>query len=204
MKLPVDGVDLLEIRVDAFIGSEDEILARLSELKQPLIITVRHASEGGLCSMTTANRRACFEKFLPFAAFIDIELRFASSLADIIARARKAHTGVILSHHNFHKTPPLKRLAGLPSAALKAGADILKIATVASTPSDVAVLLSLMHTGRKIPLSLMGMGGFGKISRLLFAQAGSVLNYGFLDKVQVSGQWPAELLKQRIAELSGN
>ena len=202
--LPVGSVDFFEVRVDAFIGREDEILSRLPGLKQPLIITVRHISEGGLCSISPGKRRECFEKFLPHAAWLDIELRFASSLADIISRARRAKVGVILSHHDFHKTPPVKRLAELPRAAVKAGADILKIATVASTPGDVAALLSLLHPGQKLPISLMGMGGFGKISRLLFAQAGSVLNYGFLDKAQVSGQWPAVLLKQRIGELTGD
>ena len=49
----------------------------------------------------------------------------------------------------------------------------------------------------------MGMGRFGKVSRLLFAQAGAVLNYGYLDKPNASGQWEATLLKKRIAELAG-
>ena len=40
------------------------------------------------------------------------------------------------------------------------------------------------------PLSVMGMGKFGKLSRPLLACAGSVLNYGFLDAVQVPGQGP--------------
>jgi hypothetical protein len=30
-----------------------------------------------------------------------------------------------------------------------------------------------------------------------------VLNYGYLDEPQVSGQWEATLLKQRLAELVG-
>jgi 3-dehydroquinate dehydratase-1 len=55
----------------------------------------------------------------------------------------------------------------------------------------------------KLPLSVMGMGAYGKVSRLLLARAGSVLNYGYLDEPQVSGQWEATLLKQRLAELVG-
>ena len=50
-----------------------------------------------------------------------------------------------------------------------------------------------------LPLSVMGMGRFGKISRLLFAQAGSVLNYGYLDRPNASGQWEATSLKKRLA-----
>ncbi len=45
------------------------------------------------------------------------------------------------------------------------------------------------------------MGPLGKVSRLLFAAAGSVLNYGYLDRPQVAGQWEATVLKQRLREL---
>jgi 3-dehydroquinate dehydratase-1 len=48
----------------------------------------------------------------------------------------------------------------------------------------------------------MGMGRFGKVSRLLLAQAGSVLNYGYLDRPNASGQWEATILKQRLKELA--
>ena len=45
------------------------------------------------------------------------------------------------------------------------------------------------------------MGVLGKISRLLLPCAGSLLNYGYLDRPQVPGQWEATLLKERIAEV---
>jgi len=45
------------------------------------------------------------------------------------------------------------------------------------------------------------MGGLGPVSRLTLGRAGSVLNYGYLDQLQVPGQWPAELLRQRLREL---
>ena len=40
----------------------------------------------------------------------------------------------------------------------------------------------------------MAMGKFGRASRLLFATAGSVFNYGFLRQASVPGQWPAASL----------
>jgi 3-dehydroquinate dehydratase-1 len=48
----------------------------------------------------------------------------------------------------------------------------------------------------------MAMGRFGKVSRLLFAQAGSVLNYTYLGSANASGQWPALQFRQRLAELA--
>ncbi|MGB8354421.1 MAG: type I 3-dehydroquinate dehydratase [Chthoniobacteraceae bacterium] len=206
LRINAGELDFFEIRVDAFAGrkgGEDEILAALPKLKLPLIITVRHALEGGLHAISTRKRREYFERFLPHAKLIDVELRSAKSLPGILALARSKKVSIILSYHNFLTTPPASRLRALENAARKAGADIFKVATVASTPADIAALLSLAHAKRKTPVSLMGMGAFGKVSRLVFAQAGSVLNYGFLDKAQVSGQWPAVLLKERIAELLG-
>jgi 3-dehydroquinate dehydratase-1 len=45
------------------------------------------------------------------------------------------------------------------------------------------------------------MGPLGRISRLVLAAAGSRLNYGYLDRPQVPGQWPAAELARRIGEV---
>ncbi len=63
-------------------------------------------------------------------------------------------------------------------------------------------LFAVFGKKQPLPLSVMGMGRFGKISRLLLAQAGSILNYGYLDRPNASGQWEARLLKCRLAELA--
>ncbi len=65
----------------------------------------------------------------------------------------------------------------------------------------LAQLLGIFGKKQPLPLSVMGMGRFGKISRLLLAQAGSVLNYGYLDRPNASGQWearPAQITPRRI------
>jgi 3-dehydroquinate dehydratase-1 len=48
----------------------------------------------------------------------------------------------------------------------------------------------------------MGMGPLGKVSRLVLPMAGARLVYGYLDRPQVEGQWPAEMLSARLAELA--
>lgn len=201
LHLDPQAVDFFEVRVDAFVGREDEILAQLPQLKKPLIITVRDFREGGAQVITREAKGRLWKKFLPHAALIDVELISVKHLADIIGFARDAGKRIIISHHDFKSTPPLARLNAFCKSARDAGADILKVATVIQTTGDLAVLLAFQQAQKTLPLSLMGMGRFGKISRLLFAQAGSVLNYGYLDKPQVSGQWPAVLLRQRIDEL---
>ena len=202
LRLPRGAVDLFELRLDAFAETSSTLLENVPRLKAPLLITVRHFREGGQVSLTASRRAALYENFIPYAALIDVELSSMKSLESVLKKARSSGLKIVASVHDFKATPRPERLALLARTAAGSGADVFKVATLTKTPGDVAVLLSLFERS-KLPLSVMGMGRLGKASRLLFAQAGSVLNYGFLDvNAKVSGQWPAKLLKQRIAELT--
>ena len=197
-------VDFLEIRVDSFAADPAPLLRALPRLRVPLLITVRHPAEGGAHRLAFPQRRALFARFLPFATLIDIELRSVGKLASTIAAARARGVRVIVSDHNFKSTPPAARLRHTIRRARAAGADICKIATLTETPAALARLLALFAKPQPLPLSVMGMGRFGKISRLLLAQAGSVLNYGYLHEPNASGQWEAVLLQKRLAEVEGD
>lgn len=204
LELAPDAVDFLELRVDAFTSAPEQ-LSKLetiaTHLAQPLIVTVRHPEEGGANRLGPSERRKLFERFLPLARLIDLELRSLDLLPELVPMALERGRGVILSCHDFQSTPPLETLRRLAAQARKAGATVLKVATTATTASDLSTLLRFLTETPALPLSVMGMGVFGKTSRLALGRAGSRLNYGYLDSLQVSGQWPAELLKQRLAEL---
>lgn len=210
LKLPKNTVDFLEVRVDAFAALPGAALATLEKslprLKSPLILTVRHPLEGGVGRLSLAQRRALFQRFLPHASLLDVELRSAAALRALTSEARENGVGLILSHHDFRKTPSLDRLHALQHEAAREGCDVFKLATVTRTASDLAILLQLLaaRRGAAAPqLAVMGMGQFGKISRLTLGRSGSVLNYGYLDTAQVPGQWPAGLLKERLRECQG-
>lgn len=202
LKIRPGDVDFLEIRVDAFAADPAPLLKALPRLRVPLLITVRHPAEGGANRLSFARRRELFAQFLPFATLLDVELRSIVKLAATVAEARARGVRVIASDHHFKSMPPAPRLRQIIRRAHAAGADICKIAALADTPAALAQLLTLFTRPQALPLSVMGMGRFGKVSRLLFAQAGSVLNYGYLDAPNASGQWAAVLLKKRLAELA--
>ncbi len=199
-RLEPGAVDLLELRVDHFAADPSPLARALAYLPAPLIVTVRHPSEGGAADLPPARRRALYSQFLPAAKFIDIELRTARQLASTIAEARARGVRLILSAHFFKTTPSLAKLESLRDRAFTAGADIFKVATLTRTLADVLTLATLLARSSGHAVSVMGMGPCGKLSRPLLACAGSVLNYGYLDTVQVPGQWPAPLLKERLAE----
>jgi 3-dehydroquinate dehydratase-1 len=202
LRLKPGAVDLFELRVDHFAGDPEPLLRAAARLRAPRIVTVRHRAEGGAAELSAARRRELFGRFLPLAQFIDIELRSLHALAGVADDARLAGAGVIVSAHFFKNTPPLARLKALRERARVAGADIFKIATLTRTLGNVLSLARLLVPAPRVETSVMGMGECGKLSRLLLACAGSRLNYGYLDAVQVPGQWPAPLLKQRLGELA--
>jgi 3-dehydroquinate dehydratase-1 len=136
---------------------------------------------------------------------VDIELRREREMRGLIREAKQAGVGVILSHHDFQRTPKPKKLRELARRAREAGADVFKVATMTRETLDLAVLMEFLANEReekKGALAVMGMGAYGKVSRLVLAQAGSCLNYGYLGTPNASGQWPVEVLKARIAEVS--
>ena len=220
-KLSPGAVDFIELRVDAFaaLPDADRELARLEsaagELAAPLIVTARHPREGGAGSLSLLRRRELLLRFMGHSAMIDIELRSAVQLAVVANRAAADGVGIILSYHDFRTTPPLATLKKRAARALNAGCTVFKVAVMAETAQSLTVLmrfltetpgftLSAAGPGAVRPgLAIMGMGAFGKVSRIALGGAGSALNYGYLDSPQVPGQWPAELLKQRLAELRG-
>jgi 3-dehydroquinate dehydratase-1 len=204
LKIRTGGCDWLELRVDNFFPSQVAgLLCAAPKLRIPRIVTVRHASEGGTAKgMTARERRGLYTDFLPVAGLVDIELRQARAMAAIIAQARAAGIGIILSYHDFRRTPGAAKLREMARRAREAGADIFKVATTAREPRDLATLIEFLADEKeKGPIAVMGMGRFGKVSRLVLAEAGSCLNYGYLGKPNASGQWPVALLKARIAEL---
>ena len=197
--------DWLELRVDNFFPKTIALRKAAEKLKLPRIVTVRHASEGGAATGITAqDRRALYGEFLEVAGMVDIELRREKEMRGLIREAREAGVKVILSHHDFQRTPSPERLRELSRKAREAGADVFKVATMTGGALDLAMLVEFLaneKANEKGAVAVMGMGAFGKVSRLVLAQAGSCLNYGYLGKPNASGQWPVELLKARIAEL---
>lgn len=182
-----DGeLDFLEWRADC-LGSA------IGKSNLPWIVTARHPAEGGKNAMSVSARRAALLGLIPSAAVVDIEVRSLVAMRTVAAEARQAGVSVLASFHDFQKTPALSRLCEVIRKAEELGADAIKIATCTTSPSDVACLLELFAATR-LPLAVMGMGPLGMASRILFASAGSVLNYGWLDAPNVSGQWGAREL----------
>ena len=184
--------DFFELRLDQLPPLHESEIAKL---KSPLIITARHAAEGGAAKISQAERRDLLSKFLPHAALIDIELRSLSALNEIWELAGRQKIGRICSVHNFTRTPELDRLRKQRQQAADAGADIFKLVTRADVVDELITLLGLLRLQSNFArLSVMATGKFGAISRLLFPECGSVLVYAPLNRAFHDGQLTLEQL----------
>jgi 3-dehydroquinate dehydratase-1 len=195
------GIDVVEVRLDCLAAHERLLTGLIGAIRLPVLLTARHPLEGGAGNLTSSRRRTLLETFLPFASLIDVEARSAGAFAGVLETARRKRLEIVLSSHDFKQTPAVNALARIQREALWRGADICKIAVHLRNGADLARLL-LFQTSAKQPLATMGMGPLGKISRLLLPLAGSCLVYGYIDRPQVAGQWPAALLAERLREVT--
>jgi 3-dehydroquinate dehydratase-1 len=189
--------DLFELRLDCLTDATDELQITLPKLRRPLIITARHPHEGGARKLSLRQRRDLLTRFLRHADYLDVELRSASALRHLLVIAKTRKIRRIISFHSLKSTPSARVLAAKARAAKAHRADIFKVATRTDTPVELRRLLEFMTKSRvDIPLSIMGIGNLGAISRVLLARAGSVLLYTSLAPATiVEGQLSLEQLR---------
>lgn len=188
--LPCDWV---ELRVDALPPdlSTQEILEAVA--CKPVLLTLRHKSEGGLRDWEEALRIKMAIELLPMATAVDWEIAQLPHAAELVRAAKAAGVRLIASHHDFEKTPALAEMLALETTARAAGADIVKFAYRVHTMEDVLVGVELLRRASG-PMAVMGMDAeLGPESRILYAEHGSCLIYGYLGAAPTApGQWSAE------------
>jgi 3-dehydroquinate dehydratase I len=202
--------DLVEARVDLFDGQQlgddgTPACAGLESSGTPVLITIRSASQGGRFAGPEAARLAIFRDALRVASWADVEddAPIAADVARLIAAtlaAGRPDAQLVVSHHDFQRTPPLPELLGVAARCQSVGPGaIAKIATTVHNDADRAVLRGLLaqHPART---AVIGMGD--EAFRIELAAAGSVLAYGFVGAPTAPGQTSAEALHARLLAAS--
>lgn len=193
--------DVLEIRVDLIGLAAADLAPQLERLPLPLLITLRHPAEGGRGPVSAAERMAILQPLLSYASLVDVEIQFAHEVQPLLQQAQSQGVKVVGSYHDFSATPAQHVLLAALQQAESLGLDVAKFACTLTCPQDLQQLMALVSTPAPLPISVMGMGPLGRVSRLVLSRLGSVLNYGYLGEANAPGQWPARKLKELIAEL---
>ena len=189
-------IEMAEIRLDLCPDlDEEDIESLFSGTDIPLIATCRIA---GSASMQEAERRLR-TAILAGAKYVDVELEAPAPMGKRLRRAaRESGTTLIRSYHNFDETPDAETLAEMVTKCRVFGSDVIKVATMAHGPEDVARVMDLYgmtypdgRTQEEGILVAFCMGEAGKESRLECLRRGAPFTYVSLGEGEgtAPGQW---------------
>ena len=207
--------DLLEWRIDGYNDVEniDNGLQALADLcntigSVPLIFTCRIHSEGGMQKISRQTRLDLITASIKTGLLdiIDIELcNDKVFIKTILDTARQHGVKVMLSFHDFEKTPGEDVILDQLIRAQDLGADIAKTAVMPKNYDDVLLLISATLKARtqalKIPIVTMAMGTEGVVSRLAGGIFGSDITFAIGKSASAPGQIPIGELRQALSVL---
>jgi len=201
----IAGADLAEWRADYFSALQGDLRPVLEKLRRalgelPLLFTVRTRGEGGESGFSTAAYRVLLREVIStgLVDLVDVELFCGETACRELVRA--AHAGgaaVVMSSHDFAKTPPAGELVARMCAMSALEADVLKLAVMPRRPEDVLALLGATQEMARRgvgPVITMAMGGLGAISRVSGEFFHSAVTFGCTAKPSAPGQLPVESL----------
>ena len=194
--LAQDNCTLVELRLDFF---EDLDLNELRKLRQefrfPMIFTLRPISQGGSFKGSEEER---LEKIRELSTlqpeYIDLEYTVNPTFVKKL-RVENPQIHVIISFHDFEKTPPLSSVLEMLK---KFEADLYKIAVMVHSSSEALSLLTFMRENQPNVL-VMGMGPYGNVTRILSPLFGGRFVYASLD--QELSTAPGQVSLKQLATL---
>lgn len=201
--------DIWEWRLDFMETFEEaELIETLSLIREltfpsPLLVTYRTVQEGGqgrLRSNAYANLLQLIAKS-QLCDLVDVEL-FSVDNKQLVASIHAEGVKVIVSNHDFEKTPPKEELIWRLREMQFINGDIGKLAVMPKRPHDVLCLLDAADQMKTLyadrPFIVMSMGDLGAISRLGGHHYGSSATFAAGSTPSAPGQLPVELMKQLL------
>ncbi len=186
------GAGLLELRLD-LIGEKPDALYREIPDGVETIATCRPGKWNDHERIEVLE--GCMEQG---ATWIDVEVEAEPAyLKELQHRRAGSGTGLIISYHDFERTPGRKELESMIRQCYDRGGVIAKIATMVRSREELLELLSLYDLpGRKV---VIGMGETGRISRIMAPYLGAEFTFASMEE---QGQTaPGQFTLQQLTEL---
>jgi 3-dehydroquinate dehydratase-1 len=152
---------MVELRVDGMNLTKKDLLLIRKRVKKEAILTSRN-KENILMALDLGFN------------LIDIDFSMISGL-DLSEKMKKK---IILSFHDFKKTPGVNRLKLLVDQMRKFNTGMIKIATVVKNDRDIKNLFQiLINKKENEKIIIIGMGKRGQITRIFGPLLGSFLTF---------------------------
>ncbi len=207
----LDGVDLLEIRIDAMENADaiEQLPTLLASSPIPTIITCRSISEGGMFEGDEEERVAMYRAALDCEnppRYIDVEHEVLTRHPLLLDALASEHTDIILSWHSTEGRPAdlVQRAAAMQDVN---GVAIVKMVWRARSIRDNVEAFQLLQS-RQQPMIVMCMGEYGLMSRILAPKFGGFAVYASVPGCEqtASGQATTKELRSlyRFNEINSN
>lgn len=202
------SADLIEIRGDflELYSDAEYVVSLIHEVQRitsrPSIYTFRTGREGGNRNISEEDYVDLLEKVISsnVPELVDIELfTTETEVESLVALAHEHGIKVVMSNHDFEKTPDKQEIFERLMRMEELGADIAKIAVMPRDIYDVNVLLGATCIAKKtldIPIVTMSMGKMGAISRMAGEVFGSSITFGTVGRASAPGQIHVDELSQ--------
>jgi 3-dehydroquinate dehydratase type I len=167
--------DLVEFRLDKL--KEPRLLEEIVNTKSFPVIAADKSNRGSIATLELLLHAAA-------AGFdmVDIELS-ATSSHPIVKRLKANGSEVIVSFHDYSRTPSPEELEKVLQAEKKAGADVCKVITTAVNPSDNLTILGFVdNESANARLVSFAMGAHGIPSRILSPWFGAEFTFAAISE----------------------
>ena len=167
----VEMFDLLEVRLD-ICGFKTSQLKEIFAYGKEIIATYREDS-----TRASNHKMDQLKSAIELGAkYIDLEYELdEEQQEELMIHARGYGVKVIISYHNFEKTPKIEELKYIILKAREKGADLVKIATRVNFRDDCLTLFNL-YKGED-NLIAFGMGDDAKFTRVTSLFLGAPFTY---------------------------
>jgi len=210
MKRGFASAEMVELRLDRI--SCPSLPALMKVRKGSLLVTNRRREEGGFFEGSEKDRVNLLAQAVNLGAeYVDLEAstgkRWIGHLKSEI-EGRGAVTRLVISHHDFQRTPSWNGLVKRLDACRAYGAYAVKIVTFAESVDDNLRLMRLIprSLAQGQPIIAFCMGPLGRISRLLAPALGSFITYASLRKGAESapGQFTVAEMREIMPLIGSN
>ena len=209
----LSAAEIIEWRADYFEGVQDDVMLirmlktiRMNIGSKAFLFTYRTKEEGG----TIPFRDTEYMHILKIAIdsrlidLIDIECCVSEYMAmEMIAYARQKNIYMIGSNHTAGFSLSIGEMEYRVRYMQKLGVDIARLTVIPQRKRDAYRLLLTTHDlaeDLNFPIAVLGLGEYGKYTRVLGELFGSCLTCAVLD----AGDDPSEISVSRMASLLDN
>jgi 3-dehydroquinate dehydratase-1 len=196
-----DRADVVEIRLDVWGNFfREDMIEKMARFKEKIGLPLLVSFRGG--HPFPSWWQPVHWRALAHAAMIDVEWNPKYPWRDILKNVKKFNLALMISHHDYKETPKEKVLFQLAKAAYGKKADVVKIATRIQKDQDIRTLIRVSEKfASKRLITVMGMGPWGTLSRLIAPLYHACLVYGYIGTPTASGQLPFRDIQERIRTL---